>query len=61
MTTGTRVMNMRQVRLGLRDKQEKRHWLEGRCWCDEVHDGSETGITFTAAPWDESRDGEIAR
>ena len=54
-------MNMRQVRLGLLDKQEKRHWLEGRCWCDEVHDGSETGITFTTAPWDESRDGESAR
>ena len=56
MTTGMPALTMREIRLGARDKQEKRHWVTGTCWCDEVHDGTETGLTFVAPPWDGERE-----
>jgi len=55
------AMTRREV--GLRDGDEKhgRHWSRGRCWCGAAHDGTETGLTLVAPPWDASRDGEAAR
>lgn len=53
------VMTGREIGLWLADEQEGRHWLT-TCWCNARHDGGETGLTFVAWPWDESRDGESA-
>jgi len=60
---GVPAMTMREIRLGLADKRAEapRHWSRGRCWCGAAHDGTETGLTLVAPPWDASRDGEAAR
>lgn len=59
--TGTPAMTIREVRLGVRDKQEKRHWREGRCWCDAVHENGEAGLALVAPPWSEERHGGAVR
>lgn len=58
--TGIPALTIREVRLGLADKDKGRHWPRGRCWCETEHDSGEAGLTIVAPPWDESRDGENA-
>jgi hypothetical protein len=52
------ALNGREVALAVADEERERHWLDAECWCRSTHDGTETGLTFTAPPWDESRAGE---
>lgn len=58
-TEGTRALTGRQARLGVLDKANEQHWLEGHCWCKAPH-GGEAGLTFVAPPWDQSRKQERA-
>lgn len=57
---GAPAMTMREVRLGLADEREARHWSRGRCWCKAAHGGAETVLTMVAPPWDLSRADEAA-
>jgi hypothetical protein len=54
MTAGTPVLTMREIRA----EAARKHWAGAYCWCDQRHSGEETGLTLTAPPWSEARDGE---
>jgi len=55
------AMTRREVGLWLADEKQERHYPRSACWCGVEHDGGEAGLTFTAPPWDESRNGEGSR
>jgi hypothetical protein len=55
------ALTMREIRIGIRDQDNGRHWHWRECWCKRSHDGTETGLTIVAPPWDVTRDGEKTR
>ena len=45
--TRTRETVLRNI-----DEAEGWHWVRARCWCGAVHDGTGTGLTLVAPPWE---------
>ena len=60
LLTDAPAMTRREVGLWDADEKTGRHWPVPGCWCGTPHDGTETGLTFVAVPWAESRRGEAA-
>lgn len=49
-------MTMTEIRAGLRDQDDGRHWSAGRCWCNAVHAVSTpVSLVLVPPPWDPAR------